>query len=443
MITSRTGSRRIIVGAGVAGLTLAERLCSSGGNDLVVLEREKEPGGLARTFRRDDFSFDIGPHRFHTSDTAVQAYLLEILGSEIATIPRASSVFLGGKYHDWPLSLGGVTRLPLGMLLPSFLDLFRLGSHEPPASFADHIIARYGRNLYRFFFRDYTRKFTGLDGSLLHTDWAAAGVDRAVIDKKVKADSLLSLAGSLLFPSPVTTSFIYPERGGIQRFPRILTARIEAAGGEVRLSQEAVAPEVDGGVVRGVRMADGSVLEASEVFWSAPLTAAVPGLELRFLNTIVYNIALKSRMKTAYQWCYFGEPGISFSRLSVPRNFSESMVPHGADSLVAEVTCSEGDPVWESPSSLIPVLMEDLARVGAADPSDILFVAPERIRESYPVYTLDYREKLAGIRPASGLKLLGRSGTFWYNNMDHSISQGLAMATGGDVARDFWNTPHS
>ncbi|MDM7992124.1 MAG: FAD-dependent oxidoreductase [Candidatus Fermentibacter sp.] len=430
--------RKIVVGAGVAGLTLAERLCAGGGCEVTVLEGEESPGGLARTFTREGFRFDIGPHRFHTSDTAVQSYLLEILGSEITAIPRASSVYIAGRYQDWPLSLGGVTKLPFSMLLPSALDLFRVGTRGTPASFADHIIARYGRNLYRHFFRGYTRKFTGLDGSELHTDWAAAGVDRAVIDRKVKADSLLSLARSLVFPSPVTTSFIYPESGGIQRFPDLLAERIEASGGTIRLSTRVAGLLEDGGAVRGVRLSDGSEVEGSEVFWSAPVTEAFPGLELHFIDTIVYNVALRARTENAYQWCYFGEPGICFSRLSIPRNFSEAMVPRGADSLVAEVTCPPGDPLWDSPSSMIQRLMEDLGRVGAAAPEDILFISPEKVRRSYPVYTLDYKERLAAIRPPAGLRLLGRCGTFWYNNMDHSISQGLAMASGGDVPREFW-----
>jgi len=433
--------RKIIVGAGVAGLTLAERLGASGCREVTVLEREDAPGGLARTFQREGFRFDIGPHRFHTSDPAVQSYLLEILGSEITAIPRSSSVYLSRRYQDWPLSLGGVSRLPLRMLLPSFIDLLRVRRNVTPASFAEHITARYGRNLYRFFFSGYTRKFTGLDGASLHTDWAAAGVDRAVIDKKVKADSLLSLARGLLFPSPVRTTFIYPESGGIQRFADLLTERIESRGGEVLTSREVLEPIVDGGSVRGVRMRDGEEIEASEVYWSAPLPLAFPGLELSFIDTIVYNVAMRNRTRNTYQWCYFGEPDIAFSRLSVPRNFNESMVPHGGDSLVAEVTCPEGDPLWESPSSFIPRIMEDLDRVGAADPSDILFIFPEKVRQSYPIYTLDYKERLAEIRPPEGLRLLGRCGTFWYNNMDHSISQGLAMAGGGDVPRDFWKAP--
>ncbi len=429
-----------IVGAGVAGLALAERLSSSG-RRVTVVEREDSPGGLARTFEHDGFRFDIGPHRFHTVDAGVQAYLEDVLEGRIARIPRSSSVYLGGRYHDWPLTLPGVTRLPPRMLLSCLPDLFRRRGGAEPASFAGHIISRYGRNLYRHFFRDYTRKFTGLDPEELHTDWAAAGVDRAVIDRRVRADSLASLARSLLLPRPVSTSFIYPAQGGIQAFADILAARVTRAGSEIMLSTRASGIETANGCVKGVTLAGGGFLEAEEVYWSAPLNGAVEADGLAFMDTVVFDVALDRRRPFDYQWCYFGEPSTVFSRLSIPRNFSEDMAPKGADSIVVEISCRRGDEVWEAPESILPRVLDDLERVGAIDPGGVVFSIPHRIPETYPLYSLDYRERLSEVSPPAGLHLLGRCGSFWYNNMDHSISQALAMSRGELVRRDFWKAP--
>jgi hypothetical protein len=57
----------------------------------------------------------------------------------------------------------------------------------------------------------------------------------------------------------------------------------------------------------------------------------------------------------------------------------------------------------------------------------------ERVRETYPLYTLNYRRKLAAVsnwieRSWGNLTLLGRAGRFWYNNMDHSIAAALGAA---------------
>jgi protoporphyrinogen oxidase len=430
----------IVVGAGVAGLTLAERLCASGRGPVTVLERESAPGGLARTFDLDGFLFDIGPHRFHTVDRSVLDYIGLVLGPEQTSIPRASSVYLMGRYHSWPLSLGGVFGLPPGVLMRSLPDLL----HRPSGrieSFADHIISRYGLNLYRFFFEGYTAKFTGTEPGLLHVDWAAAGVNRAVIDRRVRADSLGSLARSLLLPKPVSTMFIYPSNGGIARFSSKLVERIESAGGEVRLSTEVSSLVSGEGVVRGVRLADGTVLESGSVYWSAPVSMLAPGSGLEFVSTILVCVGLRRRMSNSYQWCYFGEPDICFSRVSIPRNFSEGLVPAGADSLSVELTCREGDAGWADPQALVPRVLADLERVRAIDGRDVLFARAIRVADSYPLYTLDYRQRLSAVSLPAGAVPLGRCGTFWYNNMDHSIAQALAKAEGSDVPREFWTQP--
>ena len=53
----------------------------------------------------------------------------------------------------------------------------------------------------------------------------------------------------------------------------------------------------------------------------------------------------------------------------------------------------------------------------------------EKIKNSYPIYELNYRDKLKNVFDALGsfnnLVLAGRTGCFWYNNMDHSIEQAI------------------
>jgi protoporphyrinogen oxidase len=431
--------RVVVVGAGVAGLTLAERLLSSRGSQisLQILERGSRPGGLARTFAFGDYLFDVGPHRFHTMDGAVLEYVRDVLEGRSITIPRASSVYLLGRYHTWPLTLGTVLRLPLRVLLPSFLDLFRRSGGEV-GSFADHIRNRYGPNLYSFFFSGYTRKFTGLDAEELHSDWAEAGVNRAVIDRRVRADSLLSLLGGLLIPRPVSTSFIYPSDGGIQTFSDILAHRISSMGGALRTCSPAAGILEENGRAGGVRLEDGEEIEADEVYWSAPLSVLYPEAGLRFINTVLYCVGLSRPQGNQYQWCYFGQEDISFSRTTVPSNFSASSVPAGRGSITAEVTCSPDCPVWRDPDSLSGRILADLERVEALEPGCVEFVHPLRIAQTYPMYDLGYRRRLETLRPPEGLHLLGRCGSFWYNNMDHSIAQAMAMAGGGETRRDFW-----
>ena len=57
--------------------------------------------------------------------------------------------------------------------------------------------------------------------------------------------------------------------------------------------------------------------------------------------------------------------------------------------------------------------------------------AVERIPESYPIYHKHYPRELEKARRALGqfenLHLAGRTGMFWYNNMDHSIENAMQL----------------
>lgn len=433
--------KTVIVGAGLSGLTLAERILSSDtGERVTVLEREDAPGGLARSFHVDGFDFDIGPHRFHTFNTEVDSYLREVLADCFVQISRKSSVYMAGRYRNWPLTLASVMGLPFPVLWRSFLDLFNKPDIPNIESFADFIRSRYGDNLYNFFFSGYTRKFTGIDAEKLHVDWAQAGVNRAVIDNRVRADSLLSLVKGILLPKPVETKFYYPSHGGIQTFCNLQCERIQAAGGKLHLNTRVKGISVENHSVSGVVLDNGKTVHADRVFWTAPITILYPETELTFINTLVANVALRSEVsQNDYQWCYFGHEDLIFSRLTIPRNFRTDCVPADRDSVIAEITCNSETEFWKDPEIVRERLTKDLKSVGAINGDDIIFIDWQRIPETYPVYTLDYKEKLASIKTPQGLFLTGRSGSFWYNNMDHSIDQALSIVKGSEFKHDFWN----
>ena len=118
----------------------------------------------------------------------------------------------------------------------------------------------------------------------------------------------------------------------------------------------------------------------------------------------------------------------------------------GRHGLCLEVVCQDDDDLWENPEQLHRDLSYDLVRVGlVARRDDIVSIHVERIPEVYPIYVLDYpsrlRRAIQGVSEIANLRLLGRTGTFWYNNMDHSIRQAMDLAAAmgaGQTARG-WN----
>ena len=232
-------SHYVVVGAGVAGLTIAHQL-SPAGHAVTVVERDAVVGGLARSWHYGDFHFDVGPHRFHTDNPRVASFIRDVLGDDVIEIPRRSGVRMFGGFHEWPLR-------------PSILLVDAVLVHGPrrprpaPARAPRRRVLR-GRR------RQQVRAHALLDllravhaevqlrvAAELHQDWGRAGVNRAVIDKRASADSLWSLLKTTLLPKPVETTFLYPPKG-VGTFSEKLAEGIVAAGGRILLGMPGHGP---------------------------------------------------------------------------------------------------------------------------------------------------------------------------------------------------------
>ena len=441
----------VIVGAGIAGLTAAWQLAREGW-DITVVELEKTVGGLARSFYYNGYTFDIGPHRFHTDDPVVLEFIDETLGEDKLVIDRSSGVWFFNRYHDWPLTRKSIFRMPLRVMIGAGFDLFFRGKAKDE-SFEQYILSLYGKTLFKIFFKPYTEKFLRYPCDQLHSDWASSGINRAVIDKRYKATSLFKVITSTLFPKPVKTKFIYPRSGGVDAFSLRLVDNIEKAGGRVltgaTVSDVATAGEKITGIV--VDCSDGGEelrMRPDLLVWTAPPSdigklLELPSWGLEFLSVIVFNYEIEGKPLIPYQWTYYGAEDLIFNRASIPANFAPHTSPEGHSGICIELACMEGDGIWHEPEHLRPLVERDMLKTGLVRRyNEIVELHIERIRNTYPIYTLDYREKLHAALEAlnryENLLLLGRTGTFWYNNMDHSVRQALDLAavlnSDGDLA---------
>jgi len=444
-----------IVGAGVAGLTIGYQLARRG-HRVTVVERNDVVGGLARTFHYGDYHFDVGPHRFHTENPRVADFIRDVLGKEAIEIPRKSGVRMFGRFHEWPLRPSVLLAMPISLMVRGAKDLVVRETLEGESFEAD-VVNKYGRTLYEIFFKPYTEKFLFYSPPDLHRDWARAGVNRAVIDKRAHSDDLWSLLKNTLLPKPVDTTFLYPPTG-VGRFSDLLAAGIQSMGGRVLTGHAVTGLEVKGERITAAVAGD-ERFQADGVVWTAPITLAnrclgIDGVDLEFLATIFYNVEVNKPAKLDYQWTYYGGDEL-FSRVSAPVVFAATTAPPGKSGLCVELTCREGDERWQHPERHTADIIRDLVRTGTIDAeSDVDAVHVERVPFTYPIYKLNYfgelTRNLKELARYRNLLLAGRCGRFWYNNMDHSIGQGLTMADrilrgqvfaeidSGD--RDFWES---
>ena len=184
----------IIIGAGPAGLTAADKLLDEKEKyDVTILEETSEIGGISRTVKYNGNRMDIGGHRFFSKDPEVMKYweeLMPIQGEnsfddeelkrkkqlnlggpnpntedEVMLIrTRVSRIYFLKKFFDYPVSLKWKTLKNMGLLRTikvgfSYLKAIILKRKEN--SLEDFYINRFGEELYKMFFKNYTERLWG------------------------------------------------------------------------------------------------------------------------------------------------------------------------------------------------------------------------------------------------------------------------------------------
>lgn len=426
----------VVVGAGVTGLVTAHLLAEAGAK-VIVIEREEEIGGLAKSFTYDDgFVFDIGPHRFHTANPNISTYLDRVLHRHATFFPRKSEVYFQGDYYRWPLHPKNLLQLPPSLAARSFADLAVNGMKKyGNTTFEDYVLRQYGPTLYEHFFRGYSEKFLGIHPRDTHSDWAKVGINRAIIDDKLEMQNLFHLLRSTLTQFNKTEiDFLYPKGGLFKTWVQV-AQMIEGLGGRIITGTPA---RLEGGNGRiNAVWAGKERIEPSTVIWTAPITLACRqlGLEvpkLNYLGLLLFNVMVREEAPRDYQWCYYGAEDIVFNRISTPRFFCPTTAPSGTSGYCVEVTAMEGDERWRHAERLTDWVVDDLIRVGLMrDRKNLIDVRVERIKDSYPIYRKDYPEELDKARSQlsaySNMTLAGRTGLFWYNNMDHSMENAMQL----------------
>jgi protoporphyrinogen oxidase len=231
------GRQIVVIGAGPAGLTAAYELTKLGVSPTVV-EKAQVVGGLARTEVHRGFHFDIGGHRFFTKVEQVRKLWQEFLGHDFLRRSRLSRIYYDSKFFYYPLKpLNALAGLGLRQSILIGLSYLRwqLFPHGREETFEQWVTNRFGRRLFRIFFKTYTEKVWGISCSELRAEWAA---------QRIKGLSLTTLLCSM-FVTPRKTiktlieEFDYPRLGPGMMW-NAAKEEVERRGGRVRLGSDVV-----------------------------------------------------------------------------------------------------------------------------------------------------------------------------------------------------------
>jgi protoporphyrinogen oxidase len=463
--SSTAGKHVVIIGAGPAGLTAAYELCKAGIKS-TVLEKDRVVGGISRTVNYKGYHFDIGGHRFFTKVKVVDDMWREVLrNGQFLRRNRLSRIYYNKRFFHYPLraanALFGLGVWNSFMILMSYLNA-QMFPETPEETFEQWVSNRFGKRLYRTFFKTYTEKVWGIPCSEITADWAAQRIRGLSLLTAVK-DALIgsgaSSKGEVI--KTLVDSFDYPAKGPGMMWDTVLDL-VRSQGSDVLLETGVTKVFVGHGGVTGLEVKTRGCTQTivgTDFISSMPIRElvqkmepAVPPAVLKAAESLNYRdfltVALVINKPDVFpdNWIYVHDSAVKVGRIQNFKNWSPHMVPDSSTTCLGlEYFCFEGDSLWNMPDpDLIRLATEELVEIGLARASDVVDGAVVRMAKAYPVYDSHYLDALRTVRQyidcLGNLYLVGRNGMHKYNNQDHSmVTAMLAVRNILGAKYDIWH----
>lgn len=476
--------KAIIIGGGPAGLTAAYEFIKHTGIQPVVIEMSDYWGGISRTVDYKGNKIDIGGHRFFSKSDVVMQWWNDILPiqsdmdeikisyqNKSAVIKnqnqatdsdkvmlvrkRKSRIFFNKQFFDYPISLTPETVRKIG-----FFNTFLIGMSYIKASMFpikdvqtldQFFINRFGKRLYRLFFRDYTEKVWGLPCSEISAEWGAQRIKGLSITTTIihYLKNLFGKKNKGIGQKDTETSlieyFLYPKYGPGQMWEEV-AEKVSNGGGILKRNTKVTDIHFSDGKVESITVKDfisgeSEVIKGDYFLSTMPVNELISALHteipsnvsevasgLKYRDFITVGLLLKKMNYTPDDnWIYIQEPYVKVGRIQVFNNWSPFLVKdEGTFWVGLEYFCNEGDGIWEkSAADMGAMAVHEMQQLGFIDgASDVLDFTTIKMPKTYPAYFGTYSrfdEIRAFTDKIDNLFLVGRNGMHKYNNQDHSM----------------------
>ena len=304
---------------------------------------------------------------------------------------------------------------------------------------------RFGRRLYRIFFKTYTEKVWGIPCHTISAQWAA---------QRIKGLSLWTAVTSMLFGGfkrgdkaqikTLIEEFEYPRHGPGHDVGEVRArGRGRGLAGRAEHRRPAAVPRgrPDRGRRDRPRRPTVERVPASAVLSTMPLRhagavrcrpTAPPDVRaaadrLNYRDFITVALILDAPETFPDNWIYVHDDKVKLGRVQNFKNWSPEMVPDPKMTCLGlEYFCFEGDGLWTmADEDLVALGTKEMAAIGLIDPAKVVDGTVVRMPKAYPVYDEGYEDALGVVRRYldgfSNLQVAGRNGMHKYNNQDHSM----------------------
>ncbi len=446
----------IIIGGGPTGL-YAARTLTEANVEVVLLEKEARPGGLATSHRRGENYFDMGVHMLHEFDQEIFEDMKVIMGDERLPVQLDAKIRWAGAFYRYPLQfidmIKGIPPLKLAWCVMGLFgsQLYYKIFPRVPKDAEEALIQLYGNPLYKFFFKDFTERYWGFPTTEISAKFITTKMPRlTAVDVLKKVFGKIGLKSDKVaaVDSALHEETLHYSKTGAEMMPRRLVKTITEKGGQVILQREVVAVEIIDARVVAVRAKNSETGEEERhpcdycistmpMPWllqrvDGPVAPEVreSSAMLRFKPITVHGLLVNKPKCLNGLYIYYRER--IFHRVGDPKNAGLIVNPPDHSVLIVETTCEEGDAKWQGTQEIRDKIIADLEAEDICTRDQIVEWHVMNSNTGYPIFKLGFEahfDRVKGyIDSVTNLRSVGRQGGFTYPNMHGAMRMGANAA---------------
>lgn len=319
----REKMKYLILGAGPAGLAFACQLKRNGEDNFMILEKEKEAGGLCRSIEVDGSPFDIGGgHFLDVRRPKVNELLFSYIPEDEWTLfKRDSRIEMENSIISHPFE-ANIWQLPLEEQVEYLESIAKAGCNngEPmPDKFIDWIQWKLGDKIAAEYMIPYNRKMFADELNDLGTYWL-----EKLPNVSFRETLLSCLSHQAYGTQPGHAEFYYPKHYGYGEVWLRMAASLE---GYIVYESEVNSINFD---TREIITKDGKKYKADNIITTIPWQAFenIYGMPQDIIKSIaeLKSSSIETRycadnLDTEAQWIYYPNEKLPYHRILVRHNF--------------------------------------------------------------------------------------------------------------------------
>lgn len=309
----------LILGAGPAGLSFANRLLERGETNFLVLEKEAEAGGLCRSMDVDGSPLDIGGgHFLDVRRPQVNEFLFQFMAEEEwDKYDRDSRIQIGREEIGHPIE-ANIWQMSLEKQVEYLKAIATAGCNtgkEMPEEFVNWIYWKLGDRVAEDYMLPYNKKMFGEELNHLGTYWLSK------LPNVSFEETLLScLTKKPYGTQPGHAQFYYPKKFG---YGELWKRMAEKLGDKICYNVSVNSVDFETKTINGKYHAENII---STVPWTEfQIISGMPEEIKENLKALKYSSVVieyfPEKLDTKAQWIYYPDEELSYHRILVRHNF--------------------------------------------------------------------------------------------------------------------------